>query len=257
MIQYGICGGPDTAEKAARAGFDYFEMTVGALLMPREDEAAFSTVLEQVRSAGLPCLVVNVFVPADLKITGPTADLNLLQAYVATACRRAEQAGVGVIVFGSGGARRIPEEFDRSAAWRQLVAFCRMLAPIAASHGVTVAVEPLNKNECNVLNTVSECARLVREVGHPAIRLLVDAFHLLKDHDSTVDITANGDLLVHVHVATVPNRLAPGMENCNLTPFFSALTRGSYRGRISIEGNLPEQVDDLRRSLQLMKKLVE
>jgi sugar phosphate isomerase/epimerase len=254
MIQYGICGNPDIASMAVQAGFDYFEMTVGALLKPRADEAAFNAVLTQVQATGLPCPVVNVFVPADLKITGPTVNLSLLETYVTIACRRAERAGVRMIVFGSGGARRIPDGFDRPAAWRQLVAFCRMLAPIAVAHGVTIAVEPLNKNECNVLNTVGECAQLVREVGQPGIRLLVDAFHLLKDGDSIADIVANGDILVHVHVATHPGRLAPGMEVCDLGPFFSALVRSGYDGRISIESNLPERVEDLKTSLDIMKK---
>jgi sugar phosphate isomerase/epimerase len=238
---------------AAQAGFDYFEMTVGALLKPREDDAAFAAALEGARAAGLPCPVLNVFIPADLKITGPTADLALLERYVTTACHRAAQAGVRVIVFGSGGARRIPDGFDRTAAWRQITAFCRMLAPVASAHGVTIAVEPLNKAECNVLNTVGECARLVREVNHPAIRLLVDAFHLLKDHDSIEDIVANGDILAHVHVATAPERLAPGMETCDLQPFFNALARSRYTGRVSIEGKLPDRLEDLYYSLILMK----
>ena len=252
-MQYGICGNVDVAGTAAQAGFDYFEMTVGALLKPREDEAAFAAALEQVRAAGLPCPVLNVFVPADLKITGPTADLALLERYVTTACHRAALAGVRVIVFGSGGARRIPDGFDRTTAWRQIVAFSRMLAPIASAHAVTIAVEPLNKTECNVLNTVGECARLVREVDHPAIRLLVDAFHLLKDNDAIEDIVANADILAHVHVATAPERLAPGMETCELRPFFDALARSHYQGRVSIEGKLPERLEDLSFSLVLMK----
>ncbi len=50
--------------------------------------------------------------------------------------------GIGIIVFGSGGARRIPEGFDRQRAHGQLVAFCRMVGPIAREHGVIIAVEP-------------------------------------------------------------------------------------------------------------------
>jgi sugar phosphate isomerase/epimerase len=257
-MQFGICGNPkDVAGMAALAGFDYIEMMVGDLLKPREDEAAFTVGLAEVQKHGLPCTAVNVFVPGNLKITGPAADMALLEAYVTTACHRAEKAGVKVIVFGSGGARRIPDGFERTEAWKQLVAFCRMLAPVAAAHGVSVAVEPLNQAECNVLTSVGECARLVREVDHPAIRLLVDAFHLAKDHDSIEDIVANGDILAHVHVATVPGRLAPGMEDCDLAPFFNALVRGGYNRRISIEAILPEHWEDLRQSLELMEKLLK
>jgi sugar phosphate isomerase/epimerase len=255
-MQFGICCEPSLAGTAAQAGFDYYESTVGALLKPLESDAEFRSALEIVRKNKLRCPAVNVFVPATLKITGPAVDLSALKGYVSTTCQRAEAAGVNTIVFGSGGARRIPDGFDRSAAWRQLVAFCQMLAPIAAQHDVTIAVEPLNQAECNVLTSVSECAQLVREVNQPAIRLLVDAYHLLKDNDSLADVVTNASLLEHVHVATIPSRLAPGMETCDLRPFFSALSAGGYSGRVSIEGKLPDTAQELRQSLKFMQALV-
>jgi len=171
-MKFGVCGNPQAAQVAARAGFDYFEWSVAGLLKPREEESAFQAALDEVRQANLSCPAVNVFIPADLKITGPNANLALLESFVTIACQRAQRAGVETIVFGSGGARRIPDGFDRGEAWRQVVAFCRMLAPIAARNGVTIAVEPLNQAECNILTSVSECGQLVREIQHPAIRLL-------------------------------------------------------------------------------------
>jgi sugar phosphate isomerase/epimerase len=251
-MQFGICGGPEVAGLAIQAGYDYFEWSVGGLLKPREDKAAFSQALAEVRQTGLTCPAVNVFIPADLKVTGPSTDLASLEAYITTAFHRANLAGVKTIVFGSGGARRIPEGFDRAEARNQLVAFCRMLAPVAQSQGVTVVIEPLNLAECNVLTTVGECARLVRQVNQPAIRLLVDAYHLLRDGDVMEDILANRDILAHVHVATIPNRLAPGLEACALEPFFGLLARSGYDGRVSIEGKLPDNAADLTHSLALM-----
>lgn len=255
-MQFGICCSPTLAIHAAGLGFDYFESPVAELLKPREDEAAFQAALRTARESGLPCQAANVFVPADLKITGPAADLSALERFVSVAFRRAEEAGVQVIVFGSGGARRIPDGFERSTAWEQIAAFCRGMAPLAEKHGVTVAVEPLNRAECNVLTTVAESARLVRQVDHPALRLLVDAYHLLKDGDSLEDVVANADLLAHVHVATLPNRLAPALEECDLSPFFQALRRAGYHGRISFEGNLPGDWQDLRKSLAWMRNEV-
>jgi len=251
-MEYGICCNPQTAQQAARTGFDYFEWTVGAFLKPREDAQAFQASLNEVRQSGLPCPAVNVFVPADLKITGPSVNQAALEEFVTTACLRASQAGVDRIVFGSGGARRVPEGFDRREAWNQLLSFLHMLAPIASRNGITIAVEPLNLAECNILTSVAECARLVRQVNHPSIRLLVDAYHLLKDNDSLEDIVANRDLLAHVHVATVPNRLAPGMEDCGLPLFFEALKLSGYTGRISIEANLPDSPHDFVRAIQTM-----
>ena len=256
-MQFGVCGNPAIAGAAAPAGFSYFEWSVGELLKPREPEAAFEVALAEVRSAGLPCPVVNCFVPGDLKITGPSVDCDALQKYVTTTFERAAVAGVEIIVFGSGGARQIPEGFDRGQAHGQLVRFCSMFAPIAEKNGVTVVLEPLNRTECNVLNGVGECAALVREVGHPALRLLVDAYHLLRDGDPCEDIVANGDLLRHAHIATIPNRLAPAAEACDFVPFFEALVRAGYKDRLSIEGNIPSPGTELARAFSLMTNLVD
>jgi sugar phosphate isomerase/epimerase len=255
-MKFGICGNPEAALMAGQAGYDYFEWSVGSLLKPREAETAFQAALAEVRQTHLPCSAVNVFIPADLKITGSTANLAQLETFVTTACRRAHQAGVEIIVFGSGGARRVPDGFDRKEAWQQVTAFCQMLAPIAARNGVTIAVEPLNRAECNILTTVSECAQLVKEIHHPAIRLLVDAYHLLKDDDSLSAVAAHGSLLSHVHIATTGNRLAPGMEACDLQPFFNALASGGYSGRVSIEATLPDHVEGLQHSLEVIRRLV-
>lgn len=253
-MKFGVCGSPALAQVAARVGYDYFEMTVGALLKPREDETAFQAALAEMRAAQLPCPVLNVFIPADLKITGPDVNMAALEQYVTIACQRARQADVKAIVFGSGGARRVPEGFDHAAARKQIIQFCQMLGPIAARNDITIVIEPLNLTECNILNTVAECAGIVRAVDHPAVQLLVDAYHLLKDNDSLEDVVAYGELLAHAHIATIPNRLPPGLEPCDLRPFFQALQRGGYDGRISIEGKINEDEAELRSALALMKK---
>lgn len=254
-MQFGVCGDLDMAAAAARASYDYAEWNVGALLKPRESLATFRASRAAVRADALPFPVANGFVPGDLKITGPAVDDAALKLFVTTAMERAEEAGVEVIVFGSGGARRIPDGFDPRSAHEQLVAFCRMVAPVAQTHGVTVVVEPLNRAECNVLTTVDECARLVREVAHPAIRLLVDAYHLMRDDDSCEDIVRHADLLAHVHIATEQNRRAPGAEPCDFARVFEALAKAQYTGRVSIEARIVTPDTELPAALTMMRSL--
>ena len=254
-MRYGVCGGADVVTAAAEAGYDYFEMTVGDLLRPLADEAEFEEGLPAARAAPLPCEAVNCFVPGHLKITGPEANPAVLEEYVTIACRRAQTAGVHVIVFGSSGARNIPDGFDRDEADRQLLAFCRMAGPIASGNSVTIVVEPLNAAESNVLTTVADAAELVRKTDHPGVQLLVDGYHWAKDNDSADDVIANGNLLKHAHIATVANRLAPGAEECDFSAFFQALSRAGYDGRISVEGGIPNPSEDLQKALALMKEL--
>ncbi len=254
-MQFGVCGDISLASTAAQADYDYAEWSVSALLKPRESEDVFRASLEALHTARLPYPVLNCFVPGDLKITGPDVDTAALKDYVRISMVRAEAASVDVIVFGSGGARCVPDGFDPRVAYDQLVAFCRMVGSLAHDHGVTVVVEPLNKLECNILNTVDECAALVQEVAHPGIRLLVDAYHLLLDGDSCESIATHGNLLAHVHIGTIPNRLAPAAEECDFSAFFDALAKARYTGRVSIEGNIPNPQVELPAALTLMRKL--
>ena len=234
-MRFGVCTDFSSGPALARAGYDFVELHVQNHLKPQEPEEAFLPVLEKIKACPVRCEAANCFVPGGLKIAGPDADLDKLRAYVAVAFERAKRAGIRTIVFGSGGARQIPDGVDRGAAWKQLVQFGKMIAPLAAKQGCTVAVEPLNRKECNVLNSVGEGARYVREVNHPAVRLLADAYHWGLDSDGYDDLVAAGPLLCHVHVATFPPREPPGFGTCDLAPFFRALREGGYDGRVSIE----------------------
>lgn len=252
-MEYGVVCGPEFAPAAKNAGYTFIEATVGALLKPLESEAAFRETLSKYRACGLPCPAVNCFVPAQIKITGPAADMKVLKDYVTTVLRRSREAGVGIVVFGSAGARNIPDGFDRKKAWGQIVDFTRMIAPIAGEHGILIVIEPLNAKESNVLNTVAESARLAAEVNHPAVQLLVDGFHWARDNDSAEDILKNGRILKHAHIGTPQNRLVPGVEEFDFGPFFAALRKANYRGRISVEAKIPEPEKDLARALALMR----
>ncbi|MDF1516183.1 MAG: TIM barrel protein, partial [Anaerolineae bacterium] len=167
----GVCADPIQSRSLKEAGFDFVELHVQKHLATLEDETEFNKQLTSIASSLLPCPVANCFVPGGLKITGDEVDVPALQRYVSTALSRAQKAGMDTIVFGSGGARRIPDHFDRQRAWQQLVEFGRMVGPIAQKNDITVVVEPLNEKECNVLTSVGEAGRYVKAVDHPAEQL--------------------------------------------------------------------------------------
>ncbi len=234
-MKFGVCTDWTVAEALARAGFDYIEINATGHLKGLEPESAFAAVLAQIRLCPLPCEAANCFLPATLKITGPDADMNRLRDYVANVMERAQRAGLSTIVFGSGSARRVPDGFDRNRAYAQLVEFGRMAGPIAQRHGITIAVEPLNRKECNILNSLAESAAYVQDVGHENVRLLIDSYHWAVEKEPLENIVANGRLLRHVHISTFASRKAPGLEPCDLSAFFAALKRGGYDGRVSVE----------------------
>jgi len=76
--------------------------------------------------------------------------------YVRKAFDRLAKLGVNTVVLGSGPARRIPDGFSRTEAFQQLVEFCKRIGPEARSKSITVAVEAQRKEECNLINNLSE-----------------------------------------------------------------------------------------------------
>ena len=154
-MRFGCCGGVADAPLLRDAGFDYIELPVGTL-MSATDEAAYQRIVDEILAMGLPVEACNVFIPGTLKITGPEVVREPLWQYAATALQRMGEIGVRVCVFGSGGARSIPEGFDREQALDQLAAFLDHVQEVSARHGVRVVIEPLNRGESNVFNSVAE-----------------------------------------------------------------------------------------------------
>mgnify|MGYP000367406485 CR=1 FL=1 len=141
--------------------------------------------------------------PWDFRLTGPQADFSAVFSYLEENLPKAQALGVKVVVFGSGGARRVPEGFPQEEAFAQLVELCREhIAPAAAAHGITCCVEPLNQKETNILTTSGECFRLVEAVNHPNLQLLVDLYHFDLEGESLSALEGYRGRLGHCHIAS-------------------------------------------------------
>jgi sugar phosphate isomerase/epimerase len=154
-----------------------------------------------------------------------------------TALQRAEQVGIRVIVFGSGGARACPPGYDRADAVQQIGAHLAQWSDWAQNHGVQIVLEPLRYEETNTLNTVAEAGALVASIDKPGARLLADVYHMACNGESPEDILLWASLLSHIHVAEKRDRAAPGRYGEDFRPYFSALHQADYDRRISIECN--------------------
>ncbi len=259
MPTYGICTGPDQSHAMREAGFDYVEGNSQAYFRGKMDDAAFAEdggLVSYAGGAGLPMPVTNLLVPGDVPVVGERADANVAKKYIERLLRRAGEAKVDTVVFGSGAARGVPEGFDRERAKGQILDFLRYAGPLAERAGVTIATEPLNRGECNILNGVAEAMEYVRAVKSPGVGCLVDSYHSWREDEPLADIVAAGRI-AHVHVADRDGRLAPGGGGA--TPemyraFFGALKQLGYDGRISIEGKVDFEVEALRRTLGFLKE---
>jgi sugar phosphate isomerase/epimerase len=254
-MRFGICTSVERASEAKSAGGDFVEENVQTLLAAQTAEPGWPG-RQRVAAAALAVPAANCLVPGSLKITGPEARADALKSYMSTVLSRAAITETRTLVFGSGGARNVPEGFDRATARTQIVEFLQTSAPLAAQHGVTLVIEPLNRKECNIINSVAEAMEYVRELNHPNVQCLVDSYHLWLEDEPLENVRAAMPWIKHVHVADKVGRTPPGESGkSDYGPLFSILKSRNYDGMISIEAS---QFTDLAgvgsRAIAFLKK---
>lgn len=252
-MRFGVCTGLSKAALVAETGWDYLELGASSELIPEADESRWQQKCAGLLALPLPIEAFNLFVPRSLPITGPSVDRRALEHYVHTALSRAAIVGGRVIVFGSGGARQIPEGFSAQEAEDQILHFLGFCADAHEKTGVVVAIEPLNTLECNVINFVEEGARLARQLNRPGVQNLADTYHMERNGESLEVILASRDCLAHVHTAD-SDRKAPGTGSYNHVALFQTLQTAGYHARLSIECGFTDIEAELRLALKHLKQ---
>ena len=247
-MRFGICASFKQAASLKNISFDYLEENVKRFLVPDQPEEDFAEQLSQARTLPIPIEAANSFIPPDLKlIATPTQKVDTvhLERYVKTALQRAEQSGIRVIVFGSGGARGCPPGYDHDDALQQIGDHLATWSGWARDHGVEIVLEPLRYQETNTLNTVAESGAFVSPLASSGARLLADIYHMAWNGEAPESILPWASLLSHVHVAEREGRTVPGCHGEDFRTYFAVLHKAGYDQRISIEcswGDLATEV---------------
>ena len=249
---FGICTSVAHADAVKMAGWDYIEDNVQNLLQGLVPDDRWSPPAK----ASLPIIAANVLVPGTLKIVGPEVDPPRLTKYIATVMTRAQRVGITKMVFGSGMARNVPDGFDRNRAVQQITVFATMAAQQAGKHGITLVIEPLNKGECNIINSVAEGMEYVKKIDHPALQCLVDSYHFWLEDEPLSNLRAAMPWIKHVHLADKDGRVAPGLSGkADYRPFFRVLKDGGYDSTISFEGkDMPDFAVTAPKVLEFVKR---
>ena len=234
-IEIGVCGSLEDFEKAAHYGFDYFEP--GAAAVAALNDSEFTHFRERVLASSLRCTSCNSFIRT-MQVVGPNVDSAALNAYVQSTVERCSQLGTRIIVWGSASSRNVPEGFPRDRAWLQIRDFLRQAGDIARVKNIVIAIEPLRRQESNILNTGAEALRLVDEVNHPNVQMIIDYYHLRQENEDPEILVRAREHIVHLHFANPDGRRWPkrDAEDPHYARFFELLKQTGYRGGISIEG---------------------
>lgn len=105
----------------------------------------------------------------------------------------------------------------------------------AKADGVRLALEPINRYETTLVNSVAQGMDLIEQVGEENFGLLLDTFHMnIEEANIEASIHTCGKRIFHFHVAD-SNRWYPGAGHLDFKSILTALAATGYQGYISGE----------------------
>lgn len=254
----GVAGEIEKDSLFTSAGFEYLIDNAGRILSPKNiSDEQFAGKLAMIKASKIKLMGVNVFMPGDMKLVGPAIDEPRILAHATTVFKRCNAAGIDMVVWGSGGARRVPDGFDHATARNQFVDIARKVSAIAKEHKIMLAFESLNSTETNFINTAEQALQMVKDVDHPNFRLNIDFYHMLMENESPAIIEKAGKYVVHCELAEKEGRSAPGVHHQDFIPYFKAMKKIKYNGKVIIECNFTDVKNQAATAYQEIDKQIK
>jgi 2-dehydrotetronate isomerase len=127
---------------------------------------------------------------------------------------------------------------ERAAAQQTCIANVARAATLAAKHGVTLLLEPINPRDRPdyFLNSVELAAALIGKIGAANVRIQFDFYHVqIIEGDLIKRFAQHLPLIGHVQIAAVPSRHEPDEGEVNYPAVFAAIDALGYAGWIGCE----------------------
>src|SRR5215213_4965189 len=130
------------------------------------------------------------------------------------------------------------------------------LAAHAEAEGVIIALEPLNRYENHMINTLADAASLCAQIGSPNLGIAADTYHMnIEEADPLKALVAAAPWIRHVQVSD-SNRLEPGAGHIDWSATLETLWAIGYTDELAYECRLSGDVDEvLPTSIRRMRQL--
>ena len=217
---------------------------------PAAEEKAFEEIGDAAKRAGI---IVSDFVlnSPDGGITGSLVMPEDRDKYLARLERSAQLAGMvgcSTIITCSGNA--VPGR-TRDEQTQCAVDTLSAAAPIAASAGITLVLEPLNTlvdHAGYFVDSSSLGVEIVKRVNHPNVKLIYDVYHMQIMEGNVIEtIRSNIGIIGHFHSAGVPGRHELTSGELNYREIIAAIDKLPYTGHFGLEyAPLMESVESLK-----------
>jgi D-psicose/D-tagatose/L-ribulose 3-epimerase len=224
---------PTLVRHVAEMGFDVVEL-------PLENAADLSAdalrpVLEE---TGLTPCVVGAMAPGRDLVRAPAKQVRATQDYLRSCIDLAHDVGAAAVCgpfYAATGRVWRMSDTERGSAYDELRTHLAPVVDHAAGAEVRLGIEPLNRYETSLVNTVAQGLDALGPLLGPHLGLALDTYHLNIEERSSADaVRATGAHLVHVQVCG-SDRGAPGADQTDWTALLTALDEVGYDGPLVIE----------------------
>jgi D-psicose/D-tagatose/L-ribulose 3-epimerase len=141
---------------------------------------------------------------------------------------------VGPLYSSVGRAEAVPAP-EYKKQWKTVVKNLKVLSKYAESKGKVLCLEPLNRFETDFINTCDQAMEMLEDVDSPALKLLLDTFHMnIEEKSQGAAIRKAGKKLGHIHACGC-DRGTPGNDHIDWTGIAAALKAVGYDKDVVIE----------------------
>lgn len=242
----------DQLKHAKDLGFDIYEIGV-------EDPASFDPVFvkHEADRVGIQVNICGAFgTERDISCDNPDYRDNGM-AYIRTLIDMASILGSPYVagpMYAATGRARLASTEERERQWAYAAGNLRELAGYAASKGIRLALETLNRFETDFLNTVQQGIRLLDEIGCDNVGFLLDTFHMnIEEKNLGQAIRMAGDRLFDFHACS-NDRGTPGEDHLDWKEISQALKEIDYDGAVVIE-SFTTDIKEIAKAVSLWRPL--
>ena len=254
-MKYGFCTGFATTplwqierkmiEEIEREGYDYVELPLMSVTCLSDGE--FNT-LSSYFSSFVAC---NLF-PSSLPLLSRDRNIEDISNYLDLAFFRAQKLGIKEVIFGSGKARSFDASLTKEEALKELEKLIKeIIIPKAIKANIRVLLEPLKKDECNIINTVEEAYSLVKRINHPSFSFMADLYHMENNGEDLSILPLLANSLGHIHIAGKNRDLSITLSSPYILKGLKMLKASGYDKAISFETNW----GDIKAPLEWLKAI--
>ena len=254
LPKIGWCGPLANAAAMRAAGLDYIEAQL--VPMKLDDDDAFADAKARVRELPLPALALamSYLFPHDVRIVGRGSDERRNRAYFDRVVELLALARSRIVVLGCGWTRNIPEGWTQAQAESEFLAALSWCAVALQGSCTILVIEPLNRKQSNLINSVADGVRIAKLLGRTDVRGLADFYHMDEEGEALSAVRDHREWLAHVHLADT-GRLNPGTRSYDYPAFVGHLKASGYAGLLSAEcGVIGEPVTAMRLSAEFLRR---